>query len=347
MYIKKILWAIAIIGLIGAAIFGYFIYNAMLAPNTAFNNDEAYIFVPSNANYVEVREQLEPLLKDIDAFDALAKQKKYTTHLKAGRFVIKKGMSNNDIINSIRSNNLPLKIAFNNQEKLSKLASRISTQIEADSISLLEAMTDPKFLKASGFTNKTALGMYIPNSYEFFWNTSAEGFRDRMLKEYNRFWNDSRNAKAKAIGLTRDQVMTLASIVHEESKQASEQPRIAGVYMNRIRIGMPLQADPTLKFAAYQLPEYENTIIKRVLNKHKEIKSPYNTYMNTGLPPGLIAMPDVSAIDAVLNYEKHKYLYFAADAKELGFHKFAKTLSQHNANAREYHNYLSSQGINK
>nr|WP_321230374.1 endolytic transglycosylase MltG [uncultured Psychroserpens sp.] len=347
MYIKKILWAIAIIGLIGAAIFGYFIYNAMLAPNTAFNNDEAYIFVPSNANYVEVREQLEPLLKDIDAFDALAKQKKYTTHLKAGRFVIKKGMSNNDIINSIRSNNLPLKIAFNNQEKLSKLASRISTQIEADSISLLEAMTDPKFLKASGFTNKTALGMYIPNSYEFFWNTSAEGFRDRMLKEYNRFWNDSRNAKAKAIGLTRDQVMTLASIVHEESKQASEQPRIAGVYMNRIRIGMPLQADPTLKFAAYQLPEYENTIIKRVLNKHKEIKSPYNTYMNTGLPPGLIAMPDVSAIDAVLNYEKHKYLYFAADAKKLGFHKFAKTLSQHNANAREYHNYLSSQGINK
>lgn len=347
MYIKKILWAIAIIGLIVAAIFGYFIYNAMLAPNTAFNNDEAYIFVPSNANYAEVREQLEPLLKDINAFDALAKQKKYTTHLKAGRFVIKKGMSNNDIINSIRSNNLPLKIAFNNQEKLSKLASRISTQIEADSVSLLEAMTDPQFLKASGFTNETALGMYIPNSYEFFWNTSAKGFRDRMLKEYNRFWNDSRNAKAKAIDLSRDQVMTLASIVHEESKQASEQPRIAGVYMNRIRIGMPLQADPTLKFAAYQLPEYENTIIKRVLNKHKEIKSPYNTYMNTGLPPGLIAMPDVSAIDAVLNYEKHKYLYFAANPKKLGFHKFAKTLSQHNANAREYHNYLSSQGINK
>ncbi|MEM5566475.1 endolytic transglycosylase MltG [Psychroserpens sp. AS72] len=347
MYIKKIIWAIAIIGLILAAIFGYYIYNAMLAPNTAFNNDEAYIYVPSNANYAEVREQLEPLLKDIDAFDALAKQKKYTTNLKAGRFAIKKGMSNNDIINSIRQNNLPLQIAFNNQETLSKLAGRISTQIEADSLSLLKAMTDPEFLTASGFTDKTALGMYIPNSYEFFWNTSAEGFRDRMLKEYNRFWNDSRNAKAKAIGLTRDEVMTLASIVHEESKQASEQPRIAGVYMNRIRIGMPLQADPTLKFAAYQLPEYQNTIIKRVLNKHKEIKSPYNTYMNTGLPPGLIAMPDVSAVDAVLNFEKHSYLYFAANAKKLGFHKFAKTLSQHNANAREYHNYLSSQGINR
>ncbi|TXE17421.1 endolytic transglycosylase MltG [Psychroserpens burtonensis] len=347
MYIKKILWAIAIIGLIAVGIFGYYIYGAMLAPNTTFNNDEAYIFVPSNASYAEVRSQLEPLLTDIDSFDALANQKKYTTNLKAGRFIIKKGMSNNDIINSIRSNNIPLKIAFNNQEKLSKLASRISTQIEADSLSILKSMIDPEFLKASGFTSKTALGMYIPNSYEFFWNTSAEGFRNRMLKEYNRFWNDNRKAKAKALGLTRDQIMTLASIVHEESKQASEQPRIAGVYMNRIRIGMPLQADPTLKFAAYQLPEYQNTIIKRVLNKHKEIKSPYNTYLNAGLPPGLIAMPDVSAIGAVLNYEKHNYLYFAANAKKLGFHKFSKTLSQHNANAREYHNYLSSQGINK
>jgi UPF0755 protein len=347
MYIKKILWAIAIIGLVVAGIFGYYIYNAMLAPNTAFNNDEAFIFVPSNAKYAEVREQLEPLLIDIESFDALATQKKYTINLRAGRFAITKGMSNNDIINSIRSKNIPLQIAFNNQEKLSKLAGRISFQIEPDSASLLKVMTDPEFLKSSGFTSKTALGMYIPNSYEFFWNTSAKGFRDRMFKEYNRFWNDSRTVKAKAIGLTRDEVMTLASIVHEESKQSSEQPRIAGVYMNRIRIGMPLQADPTLKFAAYQLPEYKNTIIKRLLNKHKDIKSPYNTYMNAGLPPGLIAMPDVSAINAVLNYENHRYLYFAANANKLGFHKFAKTLSQHNTNAREYHRYLSSQGINK
>ncbi|MBO6631129.1 MAG: endolytic transglycosylase MltG, partial [Psychroserpens sp.] len=170
---------------------------------------------------------------------------------------------------------------------------------------------------------------------------------DRMLKEYNRFWNDNRKSKAKAIGLTQNDVMTLASIVHEESKQAVEQPRIAGVYMNRIRVGMPLQADPTLKFAAYKLPEYKNTVIKRVLNKHKEIDSPYNTYKNAGLPPGLIAMPDISAINAVLNYEKHDYFYFAANAKKLGFHKFAKSLAQHNKNAREYQRYLTTQGINK
>jgi UPF0755 protein len=250
-------------------------------------------------------------------------------------------MSNNSIINSIRSKNVPVKLAFNNQESLKKLAGRIATQIEADSLSLIKAMTDNAFLEKNNFNTKTALGMYVPNSYEFFWNTSAEKFRDKMLKAYNTFWTKARIEKAKKIGLTQAEVMTLASIVHEESKQASEQPRIAGVYLNRIRIGMPLQADPTLKFAAYQLPKYKNTVIKRVLNVHKEIDSPYNTYKNKGLPPGLISMPDVSAIKAVLNAEKHSYLYFAADAKRLGFHKFAKTLAQHNANARAYHSYLT------
>lgn len=347
MYIKKILWAIALIGLIIAAYFSYFVYGAMFKANTAFNNEEAYIYVPTNGTYQDVREQLEPLLIDIDKFDALAQQKKYTTNLKAGKYVIKKGMSNNDIINSIRVGNQPIKLSFNNQESLEKLAGRVSQQIEADSLSVLKAMYDSNFLKSNRFSEKTALGMYIPNSYEVFWNTSGEEFRDRMLKEYNRFWNTNRLDKAKAIGLSRDEVMALASIVYEESKQPSEQPRIAGVYLNRIKIGMPLQADPTLKFAAYQLPEYKNTVIKRVLNVHKTIESPYNTYKYAGLPPGLIAMPDISAIDAVLNFEKHNYLYFAANAKKPGFHKFAKTLTQHNVNAREYQRYLSSQGINR
>ena len=168
-----------------------------------------------------------------------------------------------------------------------------------------------------------------------------------MLARYNRFWNESRLERARQLNLSPNEVMALASIVHEESKQADEQPRVAGVYLNRLRIGMPLQADPTLKYAAYQLPEYKNTVIRRVLNIHKEIDSPYNTYKHLGLPPGLIAMPDLSAINAVLNPEKHNYLYFAADAKRLGYHKFAKTLAQHNNNAREYQRYLSSQGINR
>ena len=347
MYIKKILWAIALIGLVIAGVVAYYIYGAMFQPNTAFNNETAYIYVPSNASYNNVREQLEPLLDDIDTFDALASQKKYNTNIKAGRFAISKGMNNNEIINSIRSKNLPIKIAFNNQNNLADLAGRVSTQIETDSLSLYNAMTDESFLAKNGFSKATALGMYLPNSYEFFWNTSAEGFRDKMLKEYNRFWNASRKAKAAKLNLTPDEVMTVASIVYEESKQKDEQPRVAGVYLNRLRIGMKLDADPTIKFAAYQLPKYENMIIRRVLNVHKEIDSPYNTYRNIGLPPGLIAMPDLSAVEAVLNPEKHKYLYFVADAKRIGYHMFAKTLAQHNANARQYHSYLNAQGINR
>ncbi|MBT8260011.1 MAG: endolytic transglycosylase MltG [Flavobacteriaceae bacterium] len=347
MYIKKILLAIALLGLLFFGYFAYYVYSVMFVPNTAFNNSEAYIYVKSDANYNDVRSDLEPLLKDIDKFDALAEQKKYTTNIKAGKYRITKGMTNNDIINSIRSKNIPVKLSFNNQPSLELLSGRIAKQIEADSTSILQSMKDEDFLTKNGFTNQTALGMYVPNSYEFFWNTSAKGFRDRMLKEYKKFWNDTRLEKARKIGLNPDKVMTLASIVHEESKQNSEQPRIAGVYINRLNNKWPLQADPTLKFAAYQLPKYKNTIIKRVLNVHKEIDSPYNTYKNIGLPPGLITMPDISAIDAVLNYEKHNYFYFAASADKPGFHKFAKTLAQHNQNARAYQRYLSKQGITK
>ena len=347
MYLKKILLAIVLLGLVVASYFAYFVYSAMFKPNTAFNNASAYIYVPTNATYDDVRQQLVPLLKDIDKFDALAKQKKYVSNIKAGRFIIKKGMNNNDIINSIRSHNIPIKISFNNQETIEKLAGRIATQIEADSLSLVHAMLDESFLKKNNFNKATALGMYIPNSYEFFWNTSAEQFRTRMLNEYKRFWNETRLKKAEAIGLKPSQVIALASIVYEESKKTDEQPIIAGVYLNRLKVGMPLQADPTVKFAAYQLPKYKNTVIRRVLNIQKDIDSPYNTYKYAGLPPGLIAMPDISAIDAVLNYEKHSYYYFAADANNLGYHKFAKSLSQHNKNARAYQRYLSSQGINK
>ena len=347
MYFKKILLAIALIGLVIAAYFAYYVYSAMFVPNTAFNNNEAYVYIESDTDYNKVRESLIPLLKDINTFDALANRKKYTTNVKAGKYIIKKDMTNNDIINSIRSNNIPVKVSFNNQNSLELLAGRIAKQIEADSTSLLEVFNDSNFLEKNGFNEATALGMYIPNSYEFFWNTSAESFRDRMLTEYNKFWNDTRLEKARKANLNPDEVVALASIVQEESKQKSEQPRIAGVYINRLKNNWPLQADPTLKFAAYKLPKYQGTVIKRVLNVHKEINSPYNTYKNVGLPPGLIAMPDISAIDAVLNFETHNYFYFAADAKKPGFHKFARTLSQHNQNAREYQRYLSQQGIRR
>lgn len=344
MYIKKILLFIALIGIGIGAYFAYYVYNVMIAPNTAFQNEKAYIFIESEADFNEVKAQLEPLLKNSETFTSLAKQKKYINNVKAGKYAIVKNMSNNDIINTLRSKNLPVRVSFNNQNTLENLAGRIAVQIEADSLSLLDSFKDESFFKTAGINEASVLGVFIPNSYEFFWNTSAEQFRERMLIEFKKFWS-TRQSALNAIQMTENQVITLASIVHEESKQKEEQPIIAGVYMNRLRIKMPLQADPTLKFAAYQLPQYKDVVIKRVLNVHKTIDSPYNTYKNLGLPPGPIAMPDIAAIDAVLNYKKHDYLYFAADAERPGFHKFAKTLQQHNTNARAYQNYLSKNGI--
>lgn len=347
MYIKKILLTIVFLGLGVAAYFAYFVYSAMFNPNTAFNNESAYIYVKSTDDYSKVRKQLEPLLIDIEKFDALAKQKKYVSNIKAGRFVVKKGMSNNDIINSIRSNNVPIKVSFNNQETISKLAGRIAKQIEADSLSLLNSMQNESFFAKNNFTKATALGMYIPNSYEFFWNTSAEQFRERMLTEYNRFWTESRKRKAKAIGLTPEKVITLASIVQKETAKVDERSRVAGVYVNRLNKGMPLQADPTVIFALKLKTGNFDQVIKRVLYKDLEIDSPYNTYKYAGMPPGLITMPDVSSIDAVLNYEKHSYYYFVVNVENFGYHKFAKSLTQHNRNRQEYIRWINNKGIRR
>tara|TARA_Y200000002_G_scaffold205387_1_gene169462 strand:+ start:138 stop:1181 length:1044 start_codon:yes stop_codon:yes gene_type:complete len=347
MNLKKIAIAVVMLSLVCIACFSYYIYSIMLVPNTAFNSIEAFVFIRSGASYSEVRSDLEPLLLDIEKFDLLAQQKKYTKNVKPGRYRISKGMTNNDIINSLRSQNLTVIVAFNNQQNLEVLAQRVSSQIEADSLSLITAFKDSVFLRSNGFTSETALAMYLPNSYDFFWNTTAIKFRSKLQKEYNRFWDSKRKSKAKDLGLSPIQVSILAAIVQEESKQIQEQPRIAGVYINRLKNNWALQADPTLKFAAYQIKAYKNTVIKRLLNKHKKINSPYNTYKNTGLPPGLIAMPDLSTIDAVLNCEKHSYFYFAADPDKPGFHRFAKTLSLHKNNARRYHNYLNNQGIRK
>ena len=204
-----------------------------------------------------------------------------------------------------------------------------------------------EFLKANGFNDKTALSMYIPNSYEFFWNTSAEGFRERMLKEYKRFWNEERMAKSKSLGLNSSQVITLASIVHKETAKVDERPRVAGVYLNRLATGMLLQADPTVIYAIKLHTGNFDTIIKRVLYKDLELDSPYNTYKYAGLPPGPIAMPDISAIDAVLNPEKHDYYYFVANVEDFGYHKFAKTLAQHNRNKEQYVRWINNQKINR
>ncbi|MGS2741902.1 endolytic transglycosylase MltG [Sinomicrobium sp. M5D2P17] len=347
MYIRKIIVAVLLLGVVLGLVFVYRIYTAIFAPNTGFNNDEAYVYVSTGANFPEVREQLEPLLKNIRTFEKVAERKGYVTNPVAGKYVIKKGMSNNDIVNTLRSRNTPVNISFNNQETLEKLAGRIAAQLEADSVELVETFRDKIFLDSIQFTEDQALGLYIPNSYEFFWNTSAEEFRQRMLKEYHRFWNEERLARARAQNLSKEDVITLASIVQKETAKADERPRVAGVYLNRLHKNILLQADPTVIYALKKHTGDYDTVIKRVLYKDLEIDSPYNTYKYAGLPPGPIAMPDISSIDAVLNPEKHDYYYFVANINQPGYHKFSKTLTQHNANKREYVNWLNKQRVHR
>ena len=347
MYLKKILLTVVLLGLVGMAGFSYYVYQNIFTPNTGFNNPQAHVFIPTGATFKMVQEELSPLLKDMNTFVTVAQRKGYSSNIKAGHFIIKKGSNNNEIINSIRSGNIPVTIKFNNQERLENLAGHLAKQIELDSASLLDAMLDVDFLKASGFTQDTALGMYIANSYEVYWNTSPKAFCQKMLKEYNAFWNTSRVAKAKAISLSKDQVMALAAIVQKETAMIQERPTVAGLYLNRLNKGMLLQADPTVIFAKKKQENNFKQVIKRVLFKDLTIASPYNTYRYSGVPPGPITMPDVSAIDGVLNYNKHGFYYMVADVENFGYHKFAKTLSAHNRNKKQYVNWINKQGVKR
>jgi len=347
MYLKKILLTVVLLGLVGMAGFSYYVYQNIFTPNTGFNNPQAHVFIPTGATFKMVQEELSPLLKDMNTFVTVAQRKGYSSNIKAGHFIIKKGSNNNEIINSIRSGNIPVTIKFNNQERLEDLAGHLAKQIELDSASLLDTMLDVDFLKVSGFTQDTALGMYIANSYEVYWNTSPKAFCQKMLKEYNAFWNTSRVAKAKAISLSKDQVMALAAIVQKETAMIQERPTVAGLYLNRLKKGMLLQADPTVIFAKKKTENNFKQVIKRVLFKDLKIASPYNTYRYSGVPPGPITMPDVSAIDGVLNYIKHDFYFMVADVENFGYHKFAKTLSAHNRNKKQYVNWINKQGVKR
>jgi UPF0755 protein len=238
-------------------------------------------------------------------------------------------------------------LAFNNQERLENFAGRVGSQIEPDSLELLNTFRDSIFLKENGFNEENVLVMFIPNTYDIYWNTSAEKFRDKMIKEYNKFWNKERTAKAAAQGLTPIQATILASIVHKESVKKDERPRIAGVYLNRMRLEMPLQADPTVIFAIKKKSNDFNQVIKRVFYNDLFLNSPYNTYKNIGLPPGPIAMPDITALEAVLNPEKHNFIYFCASVDRFGYHEFAATLPEHNVNAKKYSDWINSQGVQR
>ncbi|MDO6675907.1 endolytic transglycosylase MltG [Tenacibaculum sp. 1_MG-2023] len=339
---KIILGGIAAIFLIGGIIgFNYYqkIFGKAVIKNGA-------IYIGSNTSFVDVKKQLSEFVKHPENFVWVAEKKKFTKP-KGGKYLLKKGMNMNDVVNLLRSGNqTPITLSFNNQDTLEKLAGRIAEQIEADSITLLQAMKDPSFLATNNLTEKSALGIYIPNSYELYWNTSAEKFRDKMLHEYNRFWTSARLEKAKKLNLSKEEVITLASIVQKETAKKAERPIVAGLYLNRLKDNWPLQADPTVIYAIKEV-KGQDFVVKRVLNKDLVINSPYNTYKNTGLPPTLIAMPDISSIDAVLNHQKHNYYYMCASVDKIGFHEFANSLAQHNRNAVKYQQWINQQGIKR
>ncbi len=343
MYIKRILLFIAIAVVLVLGYMSYTIYEAIFSPNTSFKSQSVSIYISKNDNYDSLFKTLNPLLKNTESFIDVAMRKQYQPQ--AGHFVIKKNMNNNDIVNVLRSQNTPIDITFNNAESLNELSGMLSKQFDADALEIYNVFSAESFLKEKTMTAQQSLSLYIPNTYEFYWNAKPEDIQNRLIEQSEKFWNVRREEKRKALNLSRLEVSVLASIVQKETAKVDERPKVAGVYLNRLKRGMKLQADPTVIYALKQKYQKPDTIIRRVLNKDLKIDSPFNTYKYSGLPPAPLIMPDISSIDAVLNYEKHNYLYFVASTTNPGYHIFAKTLQEHNRNARQYRRWINKQKI--
>ena len=346
MSTKKIISIVSIVVISGLIIYGFVLIGRIFSSNTKFTEKEIYVHIPTDATYQQALDTLALYVDNLDRFEMVANKMSYPENVKSGRFLLTKGMNSYDLVKAMRYN-VPVKLAFNNQERIENLAGRVGSQIEADSLSLLNSFKDSIFLKENDFTEDNVLSMFIANTYEVYWNTSAEKFRDKMIKEYRNFWNEERVAKAKKQGLSPTEATTLASIVHKESVKKDERPRIAGVYLNRLRLGMPLQADPTVIYAKKKKDNDFNQVIKRVFYNDLFLTSPYNTYKVIGLPPGPIAMPDITALEAVLDPEKNDFIYFCASVDRFGYHEFAATLEEHNVNAKKYSNWINSQGVKR
>ena len=338
--IKRLFIIFIVIGIITVAVGYYLIFT----PNVEIQDkDYVYLYIPSNATFNDVLDSLENkhIIKNWNSLLFVMKLKKYDKLIKSGRYKIKNHWSNNTLVNVLRAGlQEPVKFTFNNIRTKEQMAKRAATVLEPDSVDFITAFSNDTLLKKYGFNSQNILAMFIPNTYEFYWNTTPKKFLERMKKEYDKFWTSERLEKAKKIGLSPLEVIILASIVQAEQMQhPDERPRIAGLYLNRLKKGIPLQADPTL---IYALGDFS---IKRVYDWMKNIDSPFNTYKHTGLPPAPIITPDVSSIDAVLNAENHGYLYMCAKDDFSGYHYFSKTLKQHLIYAKRYQQALNKLGI--
>ncbi|HRE24841.1 MAG TPA: endolytic transglycosylase MltG [Bacteroidia bacterium] len=339
---KKILFLVLTLLLLAAAVVAYIFYQRIFSPNVKLKDHKTFFYIRTGSDFNQVATELtdQHILINTESFKWLAERMNYTERVIPGRYEITDNMNNRQLLQLLRSGKqVPIKITFNNIRTKSDLASRISIQIEADSTQIAAMLSDSLLLKEEALNSDNVLCLFIPNTYEMYWNTSATDFFKRMKREYDNFWNTSRRQKAEQQGLTPVQVSILASIVQSETKQNAEKPRVAGVYLNRLRQNWKLEADPTLVFA---LGDFS---IKRVLNEYKTIDSPYNTYKYFGLPPGPICLPDISSIDAVLNAESHQFMYFCAREDMSGFHSFAKDYNTHLLNARRYQAELNRRNI--
>jgi UPF0755 protein len=330
-------------GLAIAVILFSILVSRLLFKESVFPKDDSIVLViPTGSSYSDVLDTLNThlIIKNERAFNWLVKYKKYPDLIKSGRYLVDIPLSINTLINILRSGNqTSVRVTFNNIRTMEQLAGRFEKQLEIDSVDFMMFFSDASNYAKDGFTKENIISIFIPNTYDFFWNTDAKGVYTRMLREYNRFWNSDRMAKAEKLGLSQNDVSILASIIDDEVNKKEEKPVIAGVYLNRLKIGMPLQACPTIKFAL------NDFTITRVLNSHLTVESPYNTYKYRGLPPGPVGCPSIEGIDATLNAENHDYLFFVAKADFSGYHNFSRTLAQHNRYAAEYQRELNRRRI--
>jgi UPF0755 protein len=341
---KFLIWFLFIV-VLAAGGAGYYIYRLVFNPNVWTPEEKPVsVYFPTGSSYEDVKSILysNGLIIHRNNFEWWANKKNYPSSVKPGHYVINNGLNNDEIVNLLRSGNqVPITVTFNNLRNLYQLAGNVGKQIEADSTAIINYLKSPGLLINTGVDSANLKGIFLPNTYEFWWNTSAEGFVDRMFEENNKFWNSNRTAKAAEIGLTKEEVVTLASIVEKETNKNDEKPMMAGIYINRLNSQWRLQADPTVVYAIGDFT------IRRVLNKHKKFDSPYNTYEHLGLPPGPICIPSISSIDAVLNYTSSDYMFFCARDDLSGYHAFAKTNAEHRKNAKKYQKALDEMGIYK
>lgn len=316
-------------------------YQMLYSPNFLINADDKFIIIEENTDFNELIKKLEDdtLINDILSFSFLSKLMEYQENIKIGAYKVKMNMSNYEMITMLRSGNqTPIKLTFTYARKIEDLAEKITTKLKMSKDDLLNYLNE-NINNYSGFKKTDIISIFLPDTYEVYWNISPEKLTNKMYSEYKKFWNEERLSKLDKVNLNQKEVIVLASIVASESRMLDEADRIAGLYINRLNRNMRLQADPTLIFAA------NDFTIRRVLNKHKKIKSPYNTYIHRGLPPGPIRLASKKYIDAVLNYEKHNYIYMCAKEDFSGYHAFATNLSDHNRNAKKFQIALNRRKI--